>query len=380
MLRCDGDRVVIVGGGIAGALLAKTLQNHADVVLIDPKEYFEIPWANLRAKMDPAAVARTVIPHSEYLTQAKVVTAAAVGVDDSVVLTSAGGAVGYDFLVVATGRECSRPQKREDRLQMFEHDKARIASAGSVLVVGGGPIGVELAAEIVMASPEKRVTLVHGGPRLLTVMGEKASAKALEWLRSKNVTVLLDQTVDLAAAAAGANTDDKVFTTSAGETVAADCHFVCTGRPVASGWLRESFLGEHVGGDGKVAVDEHLRVGGLRNVFAIGDITDVPEAKQGYLAQRHAMVVSRNLRLLVKAGGGDGGGSSKERKLHRYKASKAAITVTLGRRDALAELPFMTVIGHLPGVIKPRDYFIARTRRMMGLRTGARYDQSMFRI
>src|SRR5512143_665419 len=103
------------------------------------KEYFEIPWANLRAKMDPAAVARTVIPHSEYLTQAKVVTAAAVGVDDSVVLTSAGGAVGYDFLVVATGRECSRPQKREDRLQMFEHDKARIASAGSVLVVGGGP-------------------------------------------------------------------------------------------------------------------------------------------------------------------------------------------------------------------------------------------------
>jgi NADH dehydrogenase FAD-containing subunit len=36
MLRCTGDRVVIVGGGIAGALLAKTLQNHADVVLIDP--------------------------------------------------------------------------------------------------------------------------------------------------------------------------------------------------------------------------------------------------------------------------------------------------------------------------------------------------------
>lgn len=36
MLRSTGDRVVIVGGGIAGALLAKTLQNHADVVLIDP--------------------------------------------------------------------------------------------------------------------------------------------------------------------------------------------------------------------------------------------------------------------------------------------------------------------------------------------------------
>jgi aspartate oxidase len=36
MLRSTGDRMVIVGGGIGGALLAKTLQNHADVVLIDP--------------------------------------------------------------------------------------------------------------------------------------------------------------------------------------------------------------------------------------------------------------------------------------------------------------------------------------------------------
>uniref|UniRef100_A0A0D9XP98 FAD/NAD(P)-binding domain-containing protein n=1 Tax=Leersia perrieri TaxID=77586 RepID=A0A0D9XP98_9ORYZ len=371
MLRCGGDRVVIVGGGIAGALLAKTLESHADVVLIDPKEYFEIPWANLRAKMEPAAVERTVIPHTEYLHHAKVVTASAVSVDDSVVLTSGGGgAVAYDFLVIATGRMCNRPQRRDDRLRMFEHDKARIASSNSILIVGGGPIGVELAAEIVMANPEKHVTIVHGGPRLLMVMGEKASSKALEWLKSKHVVVLLDQTVDVTAAA-GENVN--VFTTSAGETVNADCHFVCTGRPVASGWLKDSFLGEHVDGEGRLMVDEHLRVGRLRNVFAVGDITDVPEAKQGYLAQRHAMVVSRNLKLLVK----DGGGKTAEQKLHRYKASKAAITVTLGRRDALSELPFMTVIGHIPGVVKPRDLFISRTRRMMGLKLSTRHDQSM---
>lgn len=29
-------RVVVVGGGIAGSLLAKTMQPHADVVLLDP--------------------------------------------------------------------------------------------------------------------------------------------------------------------------------------------------------------------------------------------------------------------------------------------------------------------------------------------------------
>jgi apoptosis-inducing factor 2 len=74
-------------------------------------------------------------------------------------------------------------------------------------------------------------------------------------------------------------------------------------------------------------VDDHLRVGGRKDVLTIGDVTDVPEPKQGHLAQRHAMVVSRNLKLLVK------GGEVKDEKLHRYKppGAKSAITVTLGR-------------------------------------------------
>ncbi|TVU26809.1 hypothetical protein EJB05_29373 [Eragrostis curvula] len=360
MLRSTGDRVVIVGGGIAGALLAKTLQNHADVVLIDPKDYFEIPWANLRAKVDQFSVERAVIPHSDYLTHAWIVAASAVGVDDSVVLTSIGRAVAYDFLVIATGRTCIHPAKRSERLEMFTQDKERIERAKTVMIVGGGPIGVELAAEIVITYPDKRVTIVHGGPRLLTsVMSPKASAKALEWLRYKKVTVLLDQTVDVSAAPP----DAKEFTTSAGETVAADCHFLCTGRPLASAWLRETFLAEHVNAEGQLCVDEHLRVGGRKNVFAVGDVTDVPEAKQGHLAQRQAMVVSRNLKLLVK-------GAVKEEKLHRYKpGAKSGMTVMLGRYDALSELPFMSLLGSLPGAVKPRDLFISRTRRMMGLKS-----------
>ena len=31
-----GKKVVIVGGGVAGAILAKTLQHQANVTLIDP--------------------------------------------------------------------------------------------------------------------------------------------------------------------------------------------------------------------------------------------------------------------------------------------------------------------------------------------------------
>ncbi|KAI3879008.1 hypothetical protein MKW92_046032, partial [Papaver armeniacum] len=49
-------------------------------------------------------------------------------------------------------------------------------------------------------------------------------------------------------------------------------------------------------------VDEHLRVKGHKNVFAIGDITDIPEMKQGYLAQNHAVLVAKNVMLLMDGG------------------------------------------------------------------------------
>ena len=37
-----------------------------------------------------------------------------------------------------------------------------------------------------------KVTLVHGGERLLEFLGPKASTKALKWLQSKKVTVVLN--------------------------------------------------------------------------------------------------------------------------------------------------------------------------------------------
>ncbi|KHN45520.1 hypothetical protein glysoja_021595 [Glycine soja] len=55
----------------------------------------------------------------------------------------------------------------------------------------GGPTGVELAGA--------RLTLVHKGARLLEFVGAKAEDKTLNWLKSKNVVVKLEQSVDLNA-------------------------------------------------------------------------------------------------------------------------------------------------------------------------------------
>lgn len=130
---------------------------------------------------------------------------------------------------------------------------------------------MELAGEIAVDYPEKNVTLIHRGPRLLEFIGQKASNKALNWLKSKRVEVLLEQSVDLDSITEG----ERVFTTSAGKSITADCHFVCVGRPLGSTWLQETILKESLDKSGRLMVDENLRVKGRRNIFAIGDITDI---------------------------------------------------------------------------------------------------------
>lgn len=153
----------------------------------------------------------------------------------------------------------------------------KIKAAESILIVGGGPTGVELAAEIATDFPGKKVTLVHRGSRLLEFIGESTGKKALNWLTSKKVEVILGQSVDV-------NTpSDGVYRTSGGETVAADCYFLCTGTQFGSAWLKETILKDSLDSRGRVMVDSNLRVKGCNNIFAIGDITDVPVSQPYFL-------------------------------------------------------------------------------------------------
>ncbi|KAI3832554.1 hypothetical protein MKW98_002100 [Papaver atlanticum] len=349
------SKVVVVGGGIAGALLAKSLQFHADVVLIDPKEYFEITYANLRAKVEPSFAERSVVKHSDYFTKGRIVVAYASGVTETEVLTSNGECIPYDYLVIATGNDDSYPKSRSKRLEQYQEDFANIKSADSVLVIGGGSTGVELAGEIAVDFPEKKVTLVHKNTRLLDFMGQKASSKTLDWLVSKNVKVILGQTVDLKSHQDG----DKVYKTSGGETIIADCHFFCAGIPLGTKWLKESILRDALTDGGRVMVDQHLRVKGRKNIFAIGDITDIPEIKQGLFAMQHANVTAKNLKLLMYGG--------KESKMATYKAGPDMAIVSLGRKDAVMQSPMSTMIGRIPGFMKSSDQFVGKTRKQMGI-------------
>ncbi|XP_019053971.1 PREDICTED: apoptosis-inducing factor 2-like isoform X2 [Nelumbo nucifera] len=306
--------------------------------------------------VEPLMAERSVINHKDYLTNGHIITSRAIKITETEVLTEEGRLIAYDYLVVATGHDDSVPKTRMERLRQYYAENNKIKAAKSILIIGGGPTGVELAGEVATDFPNKKVTLVHSGSRLLQFIGPKASSKTLEWLASKKVEVILDESINLNSVSDG----NKVYRLSSGKTVTADCHFLCTGKPTGSSWLKETILKDSLDANGRLMVDENLRVKGWRNIFAIGDITDISEIKQGYLGQKHALVAAKNLKLLMSEG--------KERKMATYKPGSITAIVSLGRKEAVAQFPLTTVIGRAPGMIKSSDLFVGKTRKKMDLR------------
>ncbi|KAG0601793.1 hypothetical protein M758_11G140100 [Ceratodon purpureus] len=349
-------RVVVVGGGVGGTTVAKKLEQDADVTLIDPKEYYEVPFAQLRCIVEPKFAERTLIKHSDYLKTARHVQSAAESVSGSEVITASGDRVPFDFLVITTGTTFNGPSTRAERLKMFEAEKKKLSGANTVLIIGGGPVGVELAGEIATDFPEKKITLVHSGDRLIEYLGKKASQKALKWLRNKKVEVILNDRVEVGEGLAGPN-----YVTKNGTRIKADAHFVCIGKRVGSSWLRNSDLSYLLDNEGRLKVDANMRLEGKSNMFAVGDIANTKEIKQGYLAGKQAGVVVENVKKLSKD-------LAKAPKLAVYKPLETPFgIVSLGRYEGVAQFPIMTIAGRMPGMIKSKDLFVGNARKDLGL-------------
>ncbi|CAH9092919.1 unnamed protein product [Cuscuta epithymum] len=119
----EKKNVVIVGGGVGGSLLAYILQNYCDVFLIDSKEYFEISWASLRSMVEPSFATRTVINHSEYLHNARIISSPATDITRNEVMTKHGQRIAYDYLVVATGHLENGSSTRQEKLNYYQRDE-----------------------------------------------------------------------------------------------------------------------------------------------------------------------------------------------------------------------------------------------------------------
>jgi pyruvate/2-oxoglutarate dehydrogenase complex dihydrolipoamide dehydrogenase (E3) component len=136
----------------------------------------------------------------------------------------------------------------------------------SLLVLGGGPIGVELAQAFARFGTE--VTVVERAARLLPGEEPHASAVVERALAAEGVDVRTDRSARAAHPSPGGVSVDL----GGGETVSAERVLVAAGRRPVTDRLGAAAVGIALDRAGHVVTDAHLRTS-LPGVYAAGDVT-----------------------------------------------------------------------------------------------------------
>jgi pyruvate/2-oxoglutarate dehydrogenase complex dihydrolipoamide dehydrogenase (E3) component len=180
------------------------------------------------------------------------------------VLVVEGRELDYDRLVVATGSApLIPPIPGIDSVDYWTNEDATetLEAPASLLVLGGGPVGCELAQ--FFARVGSKVTLVEGGDRLLARVDAEAAALVEDALREDGI--------DIRVGAKVVAFEDGAAVLADGSRVVFDRVLVATGRRPRTEGLEP--LGLEMAEHGGIEVDERMRA--AENVWAIGDATGI---------------------------------------------------------------------------------------------------------
>ena len=374
----SSPRVVIVGAGFGGLTAAQHLAHTpVEVVLIDRHNdhlFQPLLYQVATAALSPADIAA---PIRHVLRQQKNTTMLldeVVGVDAAArqVELREGGALGFDYLILATGSVYSyfghadwprhapglksiddATDIRRRILLAFEkaettHDADAQQRLMTFILVGAGPTGVEMAgalAELARAALAEdfrrinpraaRILLIEAGPKVLAGFPQKLADFAADSLRRMGVELLLDTTIEAI---------DAEGVIANGKRIASATVVWCAGVEAtpAARWL-----GAEAGRGGTVKVAPDLSVPGHADIFVIGDAALVLD-RHGKPLPGVAPVAKQEGRYVAKLIAARVMGAPTARPF-RYRDQGALATI--GRSSAIADLPFIKLTGWLAWVL-----------------------------
>lgn len=351
-------RVVVVGGGFAGMEVVKGLRDApVEVLLVDQRPFATFQpllYQVATGGLGPGDISYSLRSFTARFDNARFRQAEVTGLDVSArrVLTDT-GEIAYDYLVVAVGAvqnyfgvegaaehasdiySVSAAVALRDRifenLELVAQGRAD-AHEPVVVVVGGGPTGVEIAGRfaemhgvVPRAFPEiepsrVRVVLAEMSASLLGAFQPQLQGYALDELRDRGVDVQLERSV--------VEIDERGVVFEDGSRQAA----------VATVWASGVTVPDHVAKwgltmteNGRISVGPDLAVRGMDAVFAAGDVAADPDDPLPQLAQpatdggRH---IAKQISRLVA-------GRDTERFVYTSKGTMA----TIGRAAAVVEFP-----------------------------------------
>ncbi|WP_218001900.1 FAD-dependent oxidoreductase [Microtetraspora malaysiensis] len=150
------------------------------------------------------------------------------------------------------------------------------------------------AGEIKEVWPDKHVTIVDPAEKLLSGFQPEVVEDLHGQLDARGIEVRPGTSLAALPSTEPGQADAFTVTTTDGEEITADIWFRAYGVSTNSGYLADGRL-TTLNSRGQVPVTEFLNVEGYDHVYAVGDITDVAEAKMAGYAMQHAEVVAKNI-------------------------------------------------------------------------------------
>jgi NADH:ubiquinone reductase (H+-translocating) len=361
-------KILIVGGGFGGLKLARKLNNHPgfEITLIDKVNYHQFQplfYQVATAGLDASNISfplRKVFHRSKNV-HIRITELIKILPEANKVLTGI-GEMEYDFLVLATGADTNffgnvqlqshafpmkstveALQLRQRLLQNVEdalsvNDPLALSGLLSIVVVGGGPTGVEVSGALAEMKryvlpkdyPEldfshMQIYLLEGAGKTLGAMSEKSSAQSQRYLEKLGVKVMTNTLVK--------DYDGKNVTLQDGNTITAHTLIWAAG---IKGNVPAGIDPQLVTRGNRIKVDRMNKVQGFDNIFAIGDLAymETPLYPNGHpqvapAAMQQAAFVAENLKRLER----------KSTKFVEFEYYDKGAMATVGRNLAVVDVP-----------------------------------------
>lgn len=216
-------------------------------------------------------------------------------------------ALGATYPIPGRPRSTSREEGLENQRQMQKDIKA----AKSILVVGGGPVGVEFVGEVRTQYPKstgKAVTLATSGGELIPGGWKKSLGQKIHTLlTSEGIDIKYNAKVDLPEDVEVGKLLPTVrsFELPDGGKVEADFVIMATGGKPNTTLVKDDYP-EALNDMGQIKVEPttlRLLDPKLGKYFAIGDCTDSPGPNTYFTVMQQAPVVSAHLLALAQGKG-----------------------------------------------------------------------------
>ena len=367
-------KIIIAGAGFGGLRLARKLNNKAgfEIILLDRFNYHQFQplfYQVATGGLEPSSISFPLRKVFQKSKNVRIRLAELEGIipGKNKIKTSI-GEMNYDVLVLAMGANTnffgnaaiaknafsmkSTPdalQLRNSLLLNFENaltatDQNELERLMNIVVVGGGPTGVELSGALAEMKkyvlpkdyPEldfskMNIFLVEGTGKTLGNMSDKSSEQSKRYLEKLGVKLLMDQLVK--------NYDGKNVLLSNGDIIPSATVIWAAG---IKGNIVEGIEKSMIGKAGRIAVDRECRLPVYNNIYCIGDLAlmKTPKYPDGHpqvapVAIQQAELLSKKLKSIVK----------QSDSLYEFEYRDKGTMATIGRNLAVVDIPIPKAFG-----------------------------------